>query len=76
MVTPDGQRQLQRENAEADVKFWSSLFDMHDVTVEDHKALAASVECTIPENKAAATRRFSKIAPIDRIIPQAPPVNL
>jgi hypothetical protein len=49
---------------------------MHDVTVEDHKALAASVECTFAENKTAATRRFSKIAPIDRIIPLAPPVDL
>ena len=41
MVTPDEQRALQLENAEADERFWASLQDMHQSTVDDHKRLAA-----------------------------------
>jgi hypothetical protein len=44
MVTPDEQRGLQRENFEADEKFWTDLHDLHAVTVEDKKGLAANVE--------------------------------
>jgi len=54
MVTPDEQRALQLENAEADERFWSSLHDMHAETVEDHKGLAASVESSIAKGKASA----------------------
>jgi hypothetical protein len=43
MVTPDEQRALQRENFEADEKFWTDLHDLHAGTVEDKKGLAAKV---------------------------------
>jgi hypothetical protein len=37
MVTPDEQRALQLENAEAEDRFWSGLHDVHASTVADHK---------------------------------------
>jgi hypothetical protein len=61
IVTPDEQRALQRENFEADEKFWTNLHDLHAGTVEDKKGLAAKVGCEIAEGQAelakAAARR-------------------
>jgi hypothetical protein len=52
MPTTDEQRALQRENIEADEKFWAGLHDMHAGTVEDHKGLAATVESAIASGQA------------------------
>jgi hypothetical protein len=46
MVTPEEQQALQRENLEADEKFWADLHDLHAGTVEDTKGLATKVEHT------------------------------
>jgi hypothetical protein len=45
---------LQLENAEADERFWTSLQDMNQSTVEEHKALAATVEHAIASGQAGA----------------------
>src|SRR5262249_32521388 len=37
MVTPDEQRAVQLENAEADEKFWCGIHNMHADIVEEHK---------------------------------------
>ena len=57
MVTLDEQRQLQRENAEADAKFWSSVSDIFSATVNDQMAQAVKVERVIADGdeKAAET---------------------
>jgi hypothetical protein len=64
MVTPDEQRGLQLENAEADERFWTSLQDMNQSTVEEHKALAAAVEQAIASSpsrgSAAPCRRAGR----------------
>ena len=52
MVTLDEQRAAQLENTKADEKFWETIHDMHAGTVEDHKALAATVERAIAEGQA------------------------
>lgn len=52
MPMTDEQRALQRENIEADEKFWAGLHDMHAGTVEDHKGLAATVESAIASGQA------------------------
>jgi hypothetical protein len=61
MVTPDEQRALQKENAEAEEKFWARIHDMHAGTVEDHKGLAVTVDGKISNGQAemakAADRR-------------------
>jgi hypothetical protein len=56
MVTADERQQLQRENAEADAKFWSVLADMHQSSVDDHRALAAKVERKIADGEAQAAQ--------------------
>jgi hypothetical protein len=56
MVTPDEQRALQIENAEADARLWGSLHDMHQEQVEGHKGLAGKVERTIAENEKATAQ--------------------
>lgn len=73
MVTPDEQRQLQHENAEADAKFWSGLASMHDGTTEEHKALAGTVQRAIADGEAAAAQAIAqsdaakeRLARIDR----------
>ena len=56
------QRGLQLENAEADERFWTSLQDMNQSTVEEHKALAATVEHAIASGQADAAglgKRFT-----------------
>jgi len=42
MVTIDEQRVLQRENAEADERFWAALQDMNASTAEGQRGLAAN----------------------------------
>jgi hypothetical protein len=56
MVTPDEQRTLQLENAEADERFWSGLQDMHATTVADHKNLVATAQRMINEGEAEAEK--------------------
>jgi hypothetical protein len=71
MVTPDEQRMWQRENLEADEKFWDDLHDMHAGTVEGTKGLIANAERQIDGSqaelaKAAAGRDAAKAA-LDRL---------
>jgi hypothetical protein len=42
MVVVDVQRALQRENAEADEKFWATFRGKHAATAEGHGELAAT----------------------------------
>jgi|ERR1700730_5112768 len=62
MVVIDEQRDVQVRNAEADAQFWSSLRDMHVDTVEDQKALAATVASAIAEGQAAADKAAAEAA--------------
>jgi hypothetical protein len=64
MVTADEQRVLQLENAKADAGQWSRLHGMHAATVEDHKALAATVAASIAEGESdvAQTAASAKAA--------------
>jgi hypothetical protein len=57
---PDEQRGLQLENAEADERFWTSLQDMNQSTVEEHKALAATVEHAIASGRLCLCRSISR----------------
>ena len=41
MPTVDEQRQLQKENAEADEQLWSTLHDMNASTAADHKGIGS-----------------------------------
>jgi hypothetical protein len=71
MVTPQEQRALQRENLEADEKFWGDLHDMHAGAVEETRALAAKAESDIAERRAelakAADRRDAAKAARERL---------
>ena len=49
MVTPDEQRALQEENAEAGEQFWDTVRDVGASTIEGHKALIATAETAIAE---------------------------
>jgi hypothetical protein len=60
MVTPDEQRQLQKENAEADERFWSGLHDMHASTVKERKELIAAAQRAVADGEAAATNAAAK----------------
>lgn len=62
MVTADEQRSLQLQNAEADERFWASVRDMNQATVDEHKGLAATVERKIANGEAAATAAAEKAA--------------
>ena len=54
MVTPEGQRALQLENATADEKFWSALQAMNEDQAQGHKTMAASAEKKATEFQAQA----------------------
>ncbi len=54
MPTPDEQRALQKENAEADEWVWSSLQEMNAATTEKRKGLLASTQCAIVDSETAA----------------------
>jgi hypothetical protein len=60
IVTPDEQRALQRENFEADEKFWTDLHDLHAGTVEDKKGLAANVGREIAEAQAELAKTAAR----------------
>jgi len=62
MVTPEEQRTLQLENAEADERFWDGLHDMHQESAEGHKQLAANAERKVTENEAAIANATAKKA--------------
>jgi hypothetical protein len=52
--TPDEQRALQKDNAEADERFWSNIQHMNAATTEKHKDLLASTQSAIADGEAAA----------------------
>ena len=62
MVTPDEQRALQLENAEADERLFSVLHDMAQEQADDHKGLMASAERAIADNQASAADAADKVA--------------
>jgi hypothetical protein len=64
MVTVDDQRILQRENAEADAKFWEGLQGMNAGLAEGHKDVAAKSA----RIAAAATHGLQMDAPLPRTI--------
>jgi len=73
MPTADEQRQLQKANAEADERFWSSLQHMNAATTENHKGLLAKTQRTISDSEASAKdaaanaeRAKERIAKIER----------
>jgi hypothetical protein len=71
MVTPDEQRALQVENAEADERLWSWLREAHADNVNGHQALVAKAQDVIAsttskmtnaaEHAAAAKERLERI---------------
>jgi hypothetical protein len=62
MVTVDEQRELQRQNAEADSKFWETLEDLNHATAEDNKGLAAMASRTAVNAEAEAQDAAKKAA--------------
>jgi hypothetical protein len=62
MVTPDEQRGLQIENAEADERLWSGLRDVHADQIEGHKALVAKAQTTIASATSEMTHAGQKAA--------------
>jgi hypothetical protein len=67
MVTADEQRALQRENAEADARFWERMHGMHAGTVDDHKSLADKVAKAVASGEAAAEAKTHADTARDRI---------
>jgi hypothetical protein len=73
MPTADEQRQLQRENAEADERVWSSLQDMNASTAAEQRELIAAAERSAATGEAAAkdageraARARERLAKLDR----------
>ncbi len=62
MVTVDEQRELQRQNAEADAKFWESLEDLNRATAEDNKGLAEMASRTAATAETVAQDAAKKAA--------------
>ena len=60
MVTADEQHNLKLENAQADERVWSSLRDMNDGTIADHKQLIARTEAAVAQHRAAALEAETK----------------
>jgi hypothetical protein len=60
MPSADEQRQLQKDNAEADERFWSGLRDMHTSTVEEHKELISAAQHAVAKGETAASNAASK----------------
>jgi hypothetical protein len=52
--TPDEQRALQKDNAEADERFWSNIQHMNAAATEKRKDLLASTQSAIADGEAAA----------------------
>jgi hypothetical protein len=62
MVTLDEQRELQKETAEADQRFWSMVRDAQAATAQDHEALGKKIEHTVAESRRAAAEADAKAA--------------
>ena len=62
MVTPDEQRAVQLENAEADERFWTRFKDFNEETAAGHKALAATAEQVAANQQAKAADAAAKAA--------------
>jgi hypothetical protein len=62
MIAMDEIRALQRENAEADAKFWATFQDMNTSTAESNKALAAIASRKAEEAEKGATEAAGKVA--------------
>jgi hypothetical protein len=62
MVTIDEQRTLQRENAEADAKFWDTFQDLNADNAEGQKELAAIATRTAASAEANAKDAAEKAA--------------
>jgi hypothetical protein len=60
MVTIDELRALQRENAEADEKFWTGLQGMNTELAEGHKEVAAKSARLAADAEAGATAAAEK----------------
>lgn len=60
--TPDEQRQLQRDNAEADERLWSSLEAMNASTAAERRELAVAMERVAAQSEAAASNAAGKAA--------------
>lgn len=54
MVTADEQHDLKLQNAQADERLWSSLREINEGTIADHKQLIAHAEATVARGRAAA----------------------
>jgi hypothetical protein len=61
MPTVDEQRQLQKENAQADEQLWSGLHDMGASAAADHRELAAKVQRTAADSEAAAANAAANV---------------
>jgi hypothetical protein len=61
MVTPDEQRQVQRENAEADVQVLSGLHDMNASNLDDLKNFVAKTTATISGNEAVLAENAASV---------------
>jgi hypothetical protein len=59
-VTIDEQRELQRENAEADARLWEGLQGMNSELAEGHKDLAAKSACESERRAAEAAEKAAK----------------
>jgi hypothetical protein len=62
MPTPEDQRSVQREAAEADAKFWSNLAEMQADHIEGHKELVATAENTITLSESQRANAVVKAA--------------
>jgi hypothetical protein len=61
MPTPDEQRAVQEENAEADESFWDMLRDMNASQAEGHKGIVALAEAKIAEFSRGAADAGEKV---------------
>jgi hypothetical protein len=62
MAKIEEQRELQRQNAEADAKFWGSLEGLNRVTAEDNKGLAEMASSTAANAETLAQDAAKKVA--------------
>ena len=56
MVTPDDQREVQKENAETDARVWDALHGAGASLVDGHKSIIANAERSIAENAEAVAQ--------------------
>jgi hypothetical protein len=60
MPSVDEQRQLQRENAEADALFWSSLQEAHEAQAAEQRELSVNAQRAASESESAAKTAAAK----------------